>query len=91
MEESLNRCDRFVLDTSAFLSLEGVNLLKILCNKFALLTTSSVMRELEDFAHHQDRLGNVAKKILGLKKKITTKETTVKRDSVGEGGGRSSK
>ncbi len=37
---------------------------------FNIITTNSVVRELEDFAKHEDELANTAKSILKLKDKF---------------------
>jgi rRNA-processing protein FCF1 len=57
----------FVFDTSAFLSLESIELLEKVLKQFSAATTSSVIRELDDFAEHDDLLGNIAKRILKLR------------------------
>ena len=75
MEENLGRNSTdFVFDTSAFLSLESVNLLEQVLNTFSITTTPSVIKELEDFAQHEDTLGNIAQRILLLVKLFRVEE-----------------
>ena len=69
--------DKFLLDTSAFLSLESVNLLDTILEIFSIITTSSVLQELKDFSQHEDKLGLIAKKILNKKSKFLLKEITI--------------
>jgi rRNA-processing protein FCF1 len=79
MEKSVEEAkDKFVFDTSAFLSLESVDLLDILLKENLLFTTNSVIGELEDFAQYDDELGKVAKKILTKKNKISTRDVKIK-------------
>lgn len=67
MEKNLSRNSTdFVFDTSAFLSLESVNLLEQVLNTFSIITTPAVIRELEDFVQHEDTLGNIAQRVLPL-------------------------
>lgn len=56
--------DRFLFDTSAFLSLESIRLLDVILDRYCILTTKSVLEELEQFAKHDDLLGLMARKVL---------------------------
>ncbi len=60
----------FIFDTSALLSLESASLLDIIFTNFKLITTSSVLRELEEFASYNDALGNIAREVLKKKTRI---------------------
>ncbi len=70
MEKSFegNSRDRFLLDTSAFLSLESVHLMDTILDLFSVVTTTSVLRELESFALYEDVLGLIAGRVLNKKK-----------------------
>ena len=68
MENSSEK--RFLIDTSAFISLERIGLLSKVINLFGVITTSSVIRELEDFAVHSDKYGLIARKVLGFRDDI---------------------
>lgn len=57
----------FVLDTSAFLSLESISLLSVILNNFSVVTSKSVIDELEAFAIHNDSLGEIAQRVLKQK------------------------
>ncbi len=65
-----NSKSSFVVDTSAFISLESVNLLEKVCELFNIITISSVIKELETFSEHADKYGLVAERILGCKDKF---------------------
>lgn len=67
----------FVFDTSAFLSLESIYLLEEVFKQFLITTTSSVIRELDDFAEHDDKLGKVAKRVLKLKHLFSVEKSTI--------------
>lgn len=68
----------FLLDTSAFLSLESVGLLKEVIDKFVIATTDSVIDELEDFARFDDKYGRIAKRVLKFKVNLLIKPGKVK-------------
>jgi hypothetical protein len=78
MEEELGK--RFVLDTSALLSLESCDILDIIYDRFIVLATPSVVNELQDFAKHSDKLGDLAKKVLDSRQKITIKEIAIEKE-----------
>lgn len=76
MEESLK--ESFIIDTSAFLSLEVVDLLEESLHYFTFITTSSVLLELEQFAIYDDFLGKVARRVLDSKNKFVVKDIHMK-------------
>ena len=86
MESDLGQSlkDKFLFDTSAFLSIESVHLLDKVINIFSIVTTFSVIGELEDFAQHEDILGFVAERVLTKKEKFVLEKIalTVRLDYV---------
>ena len=76
MENSLKK--QFLVDTSAFISLESVNLLKQVINLFNIITVNSVINELKDFSKHNDKYGIIAKRVLKFTNKISMEDTDVK-------------
>lgn len=62
--------ESFIFDTSAFISLESVSLLDIVLKNFHITTSPSVIRELENFAIHNDQLGEIAQRVLKKKTMI---------------------
>lgn len=54
----------FVVDTSAFLSLESVSLLETIIKNFEINTSPGVTRELGEFAEYDDELGTLAQHVL---------------------------
>ncbi len=79
MEENVeeNSKDKFLFDTSAFLSIESIHLLDRVIDLFSVITTPSVFRELDDFSQHEDRLGLIAEKVLAKRNKFSFKEITI--------------
>ena len=79
MEKNLEESskDKFLFDTSAFLSLESANLLDTILETFSIITTFSVLQELKDFSQHEDKLGKIAKRVLNKKNKFLLKETSI--------------
>ena len=70
--------NEFVFDTSAFLSLEGVNLLLRILELSSVLTTQKVIKEVEEFAQYEDVLGNIAKCVLKKKSQFQIVNVIVK-------------
>jgi rRNA-processing protein FCF1 len=70
--------EEFIVDTSAFISIESIQLLKKVHTHFSSLTTDSVILELKNFAKHNDTLGEVAKRILASKKMIRVCNVVIK-------------
>lgn len=69
--------DKFLFDTSAFLSIESIHLLDTVIDLFSVITTPSVFRELDDFAQHEDVLGIIAERVLAQRNKFLFKESVV--------------
>lgn len=63
--------ENYILDTSAFISLESVNILERVLKASSITTTNSVLKELEEFAKYEDKYGKIAKNVLKLKSKFT--------------------
>tara|TARA_B100000315_G_C14522243_1_gene562111 strand:+ start:294 stop:797 length:504 start_codon:yes stop_codon:yes gene_type:complete len=57
----------FLLDTPAFISLESIGLMEKVILYFKVITTNSVVNELEGFSKHSDELGNIARRVLKFK------------------------
>ena len=57
----------WIFDTSALISLESINILGQVLKLFSITTTNSVIKELEEFAKHDDKYGKIAKNVLKLK------------------------
>ncbi|MBI2647433.1 hypothetical protein HYW99_03060 [Candidatus Woesearchaeota archaeon] len=70
--------ENYILDTSALISLESINLLEQLLKLFSITTTNSVIEELEEFAKHDDKYGKIAKNILKLKNKFTIESCEIR-------------
>ena len=60
----------FVLDTSAFITLESLRIFEKVAGLFPITTTPSAIKELENFAWHDDPYGRIAKRILKIKSRI---------------------
>ncbi len=69
--------ENYVLDTSALISLESINILEQVLKLFSITTTNSVIKELEEFAKYDDKYGKIAKNILKLKSKFTIESCKV--------------
>lgn len=69
--------DKFLFDTSAFLSIESIHLLDIVINLFSVITTPSVFKELDEFAQHEDILGLIARRVLAKINHFSFKDTTI--------------
>ena len=72
-----NSKDKFIFDTSAFLRIESIYLLDTVTDLFSIITTLSVLRELENFARHEDRLGIIAKRVLLKRNRFFLKEAAI--------------
>ena len=47
--------ENYILDTSALISLESINILEQVLKLFSITTTDSVIKELGDFAKYDDK------------------------------------
>lgn len=70
--------ENYILDTSALISLESINILEQVLNLFSITTTNSVIKELEEFAKYEDKYGKIAKNILKLKNRFTIESCEIK-------------
>ena len=79
MEKNLekNSKDKFLFDTSAFLSIESIHLLGMVIDLFLVITTPSVFRELKDFAQYEDVLGLIAERVLAKSNQFLLREITI--------------
>ena len=59
--------ENYILDTSALISLESINILNRVLQLFSITTTNSVIKELQEFAKYDDKYGKIAKNILKIK------------------------
>ena len=57
----------FVFDTSAFISLEIIDLLNLILKNFTVFTSKSVISEMNDFSIYEDSLGKAAQKVINNK------------------------
>lgn len=67
-----------IIDTSAFISLESIELLDDVVRLFDIITTYSVIDELEEFSKHEDKYGKIAKGVLKFKDKFILKSAEIK-------------
>ena len=70
--------ENYILDTSALISLESINILEQVLKLFSIITTNSVIKELGDFAKYDDRYGKIAKNVLKLKNRFTIESCEIK-------------
>ncbi|MFH1637925.1 MAG: hypothetical protein ABIB71_05860 [Candidatus Woesearchaeota archaeon] len=69
--------ESFIVDTSAFISLASIGLFKDIIKSFTIITTSSVIKELKEFAMHNDDLGKLARHILRKKSKLKIQKAKI--------------
>ena len=70
--------ENYILDTSALISLESINILEQVLKLFSITTTSSVIKELVEFAKYDDKYGKIAKNVLKLKSKFAIESCEIK-------------
>ncbi|MBI2106039.1 hypothetical protein HYT56_04350 [Candidatus Woesearchaeota archaeon] len=66
-----------IVDTSAFISLEAIDLLNEVLKNFKIITTNSVVNELREFSRHKDKAGKIANKVLKNKSKFIIKNAEI--------------
>jgi hypothetical protein len=66
----INLKEQFILDTSAFISLETCNLLRDVIKYSKIITTKAVMAELIEFSKHNDTYGKIAQRVLIFKNRF---------------------
>ena len=67
----------YILDTSALISLESIGILDEVAKLFSIVTTSSVIRELQEFAKYDDKYGKIAKGVLKNKFKYIIEDCKI--------------
>lgn len=70
--------ESFIVDTSAFISLETADLFDEVLTNFNIITTPSSIEELNQFARHDDELGKKARFILKHKDKLSIKRAELR-------------
>ena len=70
--------ENYILDTSALISLESINILEQVLKLFSITITKSVIKELEEFTKYDDKYGKIAKNVLKLKNKFTMESSEIK-------------
>ena len=70
--------ESYILDTSALISLESINILGQVLTMFSITTANSAIKELEEFAKYDDKYGKIAKNVLKLKNKFTIESCEIK-------------
>ena len=70
--------ENYILDTSALISLESINILEKVLKLFLITTTNSVIKELDEFAKYDDKYGKIAKNVLKLKNKFIIESCEIK-------------
>lgn len=69
--------ESFIIDTSAFISLESIKLFGYVVEYFNIITTLSVIKELYQFAKYDDESGRIARTILNCKDKFILKRSQI--------------
>src|SRR3989344_56934 len=69
--------DSFIFDTSALVSLATIDLINNIVKLFNIITTKSVVEELEDFSKFDDVYGKISKKVLKYKNKFIIKSIKI--------------
>ena len=69
--------DSFVFDTSALISLASIDLIENIIKHFNVISTESVIKELDDFSKFEDRFGNASKEVLKYKNNFTIKSAKI--------------
>ena len=79
MEENSEK-SKYIFDTSALISLGVVKLIDNVLNLTKMVITTSIIKEVEEFAKHEDEYGKASKEVLKYKdrfivKKVESKES----------------
>jgi hypothetical protein len=72
-----NLKDSFIFDTSALISLASVGLIGNIIKYFNVISTESVIKELEDFSKFEDTYGNTSKEVLKYKDNFVIKSAKI--------------
>ena len=77
MEESSEKKE-YIFDTSALISLGAVKVIDNVLKLAKISITPSVIKELEEFAKHEDEYGKASKEVLNYKDKFIVKNAEIK-------------
>ena len=68
----------YIFDTSALISLGAIKLMDDVLKLARIVITTSIIKELEEFAKHEDEYGKASKEVLKYKDKFIVKKTEIK-------------
>ena len=77
MEESSEKKE-YIFDTSALISLGAIKITDYVLKLARIVITVSIIKELEEFAKHEDEYGKVSKEVLKYKDKFIVKKAKIK-------------
>lgn len=77
MEESSEK-EECIFDTSALISLGAIKLMGDVLKLARIVITISIIKELEEFAKHEDEYGKASKEVLKYKGKFIVKKAEIK-------------
>ena len=77
MEENLEKKE-YVFDTSALISLGAIKVMDEVLKLAEIVVTLSIIKELEEFAKHDDEYGKASKEVLMYKDKFIVKKAEIK-------------
>ena len=77
MEESSEKKE-YIFDTSALISLGVIKLMDDVLKLARIVITTSIIKELEEFAKYEDEYGKASKEVLKYKDKFIVKKTEIK-------------
>ena len=77
MEESSEKKE-YIFDTSALISLGAIKVMDDVLKLARIIITTSIIKELEEFAKYEDEYGKASKEVLKYKDKFIVKKTEIK-------------
>lgn len=77
MEENSEKSE-YIFDTSALISLGVIKVINDVLKLVRIVVTASIIKELEEFAKHEDEYGKASKEVLKYKDKFIVKKTEIK-------------
>ena len=77
MEESSEKSE-YIFDTSALISLGAVKLIDNILKLVEIVITTSIIKEVEEFAKHEDKYGKASKEVLKYRDKFIVKKAEIK-------------
>ena len=77
MEENSEKSE-YIFDTSALISLGTVKVIDNVLKLTKIVITLSIIKELEEFAKHDDNYGKASKEVLKYKDKLIVKKAEIK-------------